>query len=49
MSQQPSLIKNSRPIAPHNRLGLDFHEIPPHKLPIPGGIIDAHNIVREPN
>ncbi len=46
MTQQ-SLIENSRPLAPHNRLGLDYHQIPRHKVAIPGGIVDAHNHTRD--
>jgi hypothetical protein len=47
MTHQPSLIENSRPLAPHNRLGLDYRAVPPHKVHVPGGIIDAHNHTRE--
>jgi predicted TIM-barrel fold metal-dependent hydrolase len=46
-SPQPSLIENSRPLAPHNRLGLEYRDVPPRKVSIPGGIIDAHNHTRE--
>jgi hypothetical protein len=42
MSQQ-SLIENSRPLAPHNRLGIDYRAVPARRVAIPGGIIDAHN------
>ncbi len=44
---QPSLIENSRPLSPHNRLGLDYHAIPPRKITVPGGIIDAHNHTKD--
>ncbi len=43
MPEQMNLIENSRPLAPHNRLGLDYHQVPPRRVAIPGGIIDAHN------
>jgi predicted TIM-barrel fold metal-dependent hydrolase len=43
MPDQLNLIENSRPLAPHNRLGLDYRQVPPHRIAIPGGIIDAHN------
>ncbi len=43
MAEQLSLIENSRPLAPHNRLGLDYRQVPPRKVQVPGGIIDAHN------
>src|SRR5215471_16448994 len=45
---QPPLIPNSRPLAPHNRLGLDYQIPPVHKVTVPGGIIDAHNHVGKP-
>lgn len=48
MTHQPSLIENSRPIAPHNRLGLDYRDVPVRKIEVTGGIIDAHNHTREP-
>lgn len=48
MSEQQTLFENVKPLAPHNRLGLDFRKVPPRKVQIPGGIIDAHNHVREP-
>jgi hypothetical protein len=47
MAEQLSLLANSRPLAPHNRLGIDYHQPPPRKTPIPGGIIDAHNHTRD--
>jgi hypothetical protein len=43
MPQQQELIENSRPLVPHNRLGINYRNIPPRRCPIPGGIIDAHN------
>ena len=43
MNEQIPLIENARPLAPHNRLGLDYRNVPPHRIQIPGGIIDAHN------
>jgi hypothetical protein len=43
MAEQMNLIENSRPLAPHNRLGLDYHQVPPRRVTIAGGIIDAHN------
>jgi hypothetical protein len=33
---------------PHNRLGIDYRDVPRHKVAIEGGIIDAHNHSREP-
>src|SRR3954451_6452143 len=47
MSEQLPLIENARPIAPHNRLGLDYGKVPARKVAVPGGIIDAHNHTRE--
>jgi len=48
MSQQQTLFENVKPIAPHNRLGLDYRKVPARKVVIPGGIIDAHNHVGAP-
>lgn len=45
---QPSLIPNSSPLAPHNRLGLNYREMSPRKVQVPGGIIDAHTHARDP-
>jgi len=47
MAEQLSLIENSRPVAPHNRLGLDYRQAPAHRVAVPGGIIDAHNHARD--
>ena len=47
MAEQLSLVENSRPLAPHNRLGLDYRQAPPHRVAVPGGIIDAHNHCRD--
>ena len=47
MAEQLPLIENSRPLAPHNRLGLDYHQPPPRRIHVPGGIIDAHNHTRD--
>jgi predicted TIM-barrel fold metal-dependent hydrolase len=33
---------------PHNRLGLDYRQVPGRKVKVEGGIIDAHNHTREP-
>jgi len=46
---QPSLIENSRPLTPHNRLGIDYRDVPPRKVKIAGGMVDAHNHTREPH
>lgn len=43
MGEQLNLIENARPLSPHNRLGLDYRQVPPRRLTITGGIIDAHN------
>jgi predicted TIM-barrel fold metal-dependent hydrolase len=47
MAQPQTLLDNSRPLSPHNRLGLDYHQVPQRKIHIPAGIIDAHNHTRE--
>src|ERR1041384_4454384 len=47
MTHQPSLIENSRPVSAHNRLGLDYREVPKRKIAVPEGIIDAHNHTRD--
>ena len=47
MNEQLSLIENSRPLAPHNRLGLDYRQVPARKVAVPGGMIDAHNHTRD--
>jgi predicted TIM-barrel fold metal-dependent hydrolase len=47
MAEQMSLIENSRPLAPHNRLGLDYRRAPARRVAVPGGIIDAHNHCRD--
>jgi predicted TIM-barrel fold metal-dependent hydrolase len=36
-------------LPPHNRLNLNYHDIPKRKLIIENGIIDAHNHTREPH
>jgi hypothetical protein len=36
----------SAPVA-HNRTGINYRQIPPHRVRVPGGIIDAHNHTRE--
>jgi hypothetical protein len=45
MAEQPSSTPNPRP--PHNLLGLDYHQVPPRRVQVPGGIIDAHNHTRD--
>jgi predicted TIM-barrel fold metal-dependent hydrolase len=47
MAQQLSLVENSRPLAPYNRLGLDYRQASPRRVAVPGGIIDAHNHSRD--
>lgn len=34
---------------PHNLTNLNYHKIPPHKVNVPGGIIDAHNHTAAPD
>src|ERR1035437_289241 len=36
------------PASPDNRLNLNYRQVPPRKIAIEGGIIDAHNHTREP-
>src|SRR4051812_10882599 len=43
MAEQPELIENSRPLVPHNRLGLNYHNVPARRVSVSGGIIDGHN------
>jgi predicted TIM-barrel fold metal-dependent hydrolase len=32
---------------PHNRTGINYHNVPPRKVAVAGGILDAHNHTRE--
>jgi hypothetical protein len=33
---------------PHNLTGVNYRDVPPHKVQAPGGIMDVHNHTREP-
>jgi hypothetical protein len=46
MAQQ-TMNEGVRPVAPHNRLGLDYRQAPARRAVVPGGIIDAHNHMRD--
>jgi predicted TIM-barrel fold metal-dependent hydrolase len=45
MSQPPDAEPNTPTHPPHNRLGIDYHQVPPRK--IPGLVIDAHTHTRD--
>ena len=43
-----TLFPNAHPLAPHNRLGLDYRAVPQRAVVVPEGIIDAHTHTGNP-